>query len=349
MVASAIVDSRLRALKWTPRVALTVIVATASTAAAQGGEDAQARAGARTAATQGLKALQEGRYQDAVDLCTRAESLMHAPTHLLLIARAQTKLGHLVEAQEAYIKIERDRLDPKAPRAFVDAQAAAADERAALAPRVPTMKVTLEGADPKDVELTLDGNAFPAALVGMASPINPGAHTLAAKSPSATADPVTVSIAEGARESVTITMKPNAAPEAEAEASAPAAGESPPEEPGSGNAGLKAGGWIGLGIGVAGLAAGTFFVIKNHNDRNDANGLCGPKGCPDSQRTEIAGFDHDANTAGTMAWVSYGVGAAGIVTGAALLWLGHGKPMKPQSGQVIPWFGARAMGVRVTF
>ena len=313
-----------------------------------GAQTDEARAGARAAATQGLKALQEGRYQDAVDLCTRAESLMHAPTHLLLIARAQNKLGHLVEAQEAYIKIERDHLDPKAPRAFVDAQAAAADERAALAPRVPTMKVTVEGADANDVQLTLDGNPFPAALVGMASPINPGSHTLAARSPAATAEPVTVAVAEGARETVTMTMKPLAVAESAAEP--PVANDLPPsEEPASNHAGLRAAGWIGLGVGVAGLAAGTFFVIKNHSDRNDANGLCGPTGCPDSQRGQIAAFDSDATTAGTLAWVSYGVGAAGIVTGGALLWLGHGKPTKAQSGQVSPWFGARAMGVRVTF
>src|ERR1700678_635322 len=37
------------------------------------------RSAARAAATEGLQALSEGRYKDALDLCTRAESLMHAP------------------------------------------------------------------------------------------------------------------------------------------------------------------------------------------------------------------------------------------------------------------------------
>ncbi len=111
----------------------------------------------------------------------------------------------------------------------------------------------------------------------------------------------------------------------------------------------RIGGWVGIGVGVAGLALGTVFVIKNHSDRNDANGLCGANGCPESKRSEITSFDRDASSAATLSWVSYGVGAAGIVTGAALLWFSHGKPATPQSGQVIPWFGARAMGVRVTF
>ena len=245
---------------------------------------------------------------------------------------------------------------PNAPKAFVDAQTTAADERAALTPRVPTMKVTLEGADAKDVQLTLDGAPFPAALVGMASPVDPGSHTLQATSPSATADPVTVTIAEGAKQMVTLTMKPVATADTAAETTTDAP---PVDEPSSNRtssqAGLRTGGWIGLGVGFVGLAAGTVFVVKNHSNREDANGLCGANGCPASKRPEIASFDGEANTAGTLAWVSYGVGAAGIVTGAALLWLGHGKPsveqarQARQAGQVIPWFGARAMGVRVTF
>ena len=54
------------------------------------------RAGARAAAGEGLKAFNEGRHAEAIDLFTRAESLVHAPPHLLYIARANEKLGWLV-------------------------------------------------------------------------------------------------------------------------------------------------------------------------------------------------------------------------------------------------------------
>jgi hypothetical protein len=327
-------------------VALLVMsTGVASTARAQTDE---ARASARAAATQGLHAMQEGRYKEALDLCTRAETLMHAPTHLLLIARVQTKLGHLVEAQEAYIKIVRDHLASNAPRAFVDAQAAASDEQAALSPRVPTLKVDVEGASASDAQVTLDGAPFPSALIGIASPVNPGSHTLAVTSNSATADPVTVTIPEGAKQTVTLTLKATAvAAEAAPEPAAP-----PPEAPADTtvkHSGVVTAGWVGIGVGVVGLLAGTVFVIKNHADRNDANGLCGPSGCPESKRSEITASDNDANSAATFSWVSYGVGAAGLVTGTVLLWVSRGKPATPQSGQVIPWFGARSMGLRVTF
>jgi hypothetical protein len=333
-----------RVSKQTSRLAVVLLTLAAAAPVASAQTD-EARSAARAAATEGLHALQEGRYKDAVDLCTRAESLMHAPTHLLLIARAQTKLGHLVEAQEAYIKIQRDRLAPNAPRAFVDAQAAANDEQAALAPRVPTLKVTLDG-DATGAQITLDGAPFPAALVGLASPINPGSHTLEARSPTAAAEPFTVAVSEGAKQTVNLTMRPVAAE--------PIAEQTPPEpatvQPSSsGHAGLRTAGWIGVGVGVAGLAVGVVMVLKNHTDRNDANALCGPAGCPDSRRSQIASFDDEANSAATFSWVAFGVGAAGLVTGSTLLWLGRSKHADPQSAQVTPWFGTRAVGVRGTF
>jgi hypothetical protein len=328
---------------------LAVLVASMGLAPTAHAQTDEARAQARAAATQGLKALQDGRYKDALDLCTRAETLMHAPTHLLLIARAQTKLGHLVEAQEAYFKIEREHLAAGAPRAFVDAQSAAAEEQSALAPRVPTLKVDVEGTSPSDLQITLDGTPYSSAMIGIASPINPGSHTLAVTSASATADPVTVTVAEGAKQNVTLILKATAVAETPAQSAPPAAAETVPEAPPPRQDGLTIAGWIGVGVGVAGLAAGTLFVVKNHNDRNDANALCGSMGCPDSKKSEIASFDDNANSAATLSWVSYGVGAAGLVTGGVLLWLGHAKHGPQQSGQVTPWFGTRSAGIRVTF
>src|SRR5579883_2443273 len=50
----------------------------------------------------------------------RAEALVHAPTHLLYIARTEAKLGQLVEASETYARIQHEALAPDAPKAFVD-------------------------------------------------------------------------------------------------------------------------------------------------------------------------------------------------------------------------------------
>src|SRR5688572_13849493 len=72
-------------------------------------------AGARSAATPGVKAYDAGDYAQAVDLFQRAESLVHAPPHLLYMARGNEKLGHLVTARELYNKIIRETLPASAP------------------------------------------------------------------------------------------------------------------------------------------------------------------------------------------------------------------------------------------
>ena len=51
------------------------------------------RATARDAANSGRAAFDAGQYERAIDSFSRAESLVHAPPHLLFLARAQAKLA----------------------------------------------------------------------------------------------------------------------------------------------------------------------------------------------------------------------------------------------------------------
>src|SRR5688500_13346088 len=89
------------------------------------GQTDEQRAGARSVATAGVAAFNGGRYKEAVDLLTRAETLMHAPPHLLHLARAYSKLGQYVKAREAYLRIIKEQLAANAPPAFRDEQTAA--------------------------------------------------------------------------------------------------------------------------------------------------------------------------------------------------------------------------------
>src|SRR6185503_4518095 len=89
------------------------------------GQTDEDRAGARTMATEGAKAFAAQRWSEAADLFTRAEAILHAPPHLLFLARARVKLGQLVLARETYTKIVRENIPANAPAAFVDAQTAA--------------------------------------------------------------------------------------------------------------------------------------------------------------------------------------------------------------------------------
>jgi hypothetical protein len=195
----------------------------------------------------------------------------------------------------------------------------------------------------------LDSAPMPAALVGVASPVDPGQHRLQAKSGSAASSEVIVSIPEGTARAVTLTLKPAAeAPESPAGA-AEAAPTRPQPEGESSPRGMNLGTWIAFGVGAAGAIAGTAFLVKNRVDRGDADALCPGGPCAASKRSEIDSLDGSANTSATLSWVGYGVAVAGVGTGLLLLLLQPRKPERVPTAGVQLWIGASAAGVRGGF
>jgi hypothetical protein len=259
------------------------------------------------------------------------------------------KLGHLVAAQEAYFKIKGEELAPDAPKAFGRAQQSAAEELAALAPRVPKLKITVEGANPKEVSLTIDGANFSAALIGLASPVDPGSHTIAGKTASSRAEPVTVTVSEGSTQSVTLKFVPGPpgpqGPENAGEQKASAQPTLETTPPAKESNGVPVGAWVGFGVGAAGLVAGGVFVLLNRLDRTAANDDCNSMGCPVSKRSDITSLDNQANTAALLSWVSLGVGVAGVGTGTVLLLVRGKKASDTPSAQVQPWMGPHGGGL----
>jgi len=329
------------------------------------------RAGARSLATDGATAFNEGRFKDAVDLFSKAESLVHAPPHLLFIARANTKLGQLVKAREAYLKIGREQLSPNSPQAFRDAQAAASRELAAIEHKIGSLAVKVEGA-PDAKDLQIDGNAIPSVLVGASQPIDPGEHHLEAVATGFRAQPKTIKVADGEKASVTIKLEvdPTAASPAMAStpgapgAASPAAMTSPGAAPppgmpaptpdtgtGGGSAGMRIGAYSAFGLGAIGIGVGTVFLLKASSNRSKADDLCKlppDNHCDPTRKAEIDGYDSDADSAQTLAIVGYAVGGAAVATGVLLLVLD--KPSsEAKSAHITPWIGLGQAGVSGRF
>lgn len=301
-----------------------IAAATPRTAFGQSDSDDVARAGARSAATAGAEAMDQQRWADAVDLFSRAESLVHAPPHLLYIARASVKLGQLVRAQENYLRILREHLGPDAPQPFLDAQAAAGPELDQLRSRIPVVTIRIVGKDSGAASVVVDGEPVAPALIGMAHPMDPGKHTFQASTPSLTSDPIEVTIGEGARQDVELTLShavPGASPEGAAGAGpAPGAAADTAPASASGGAWMRPAAIAAAAVGVVGVGVGTVFLLKNRSARGDADALCPGGNCPESQRAAIESKDSDADSAATMSWIGYGVGVAGLAAGVAL-WL----------------------------
>ena len=268
----------------------------------------QERAAARDAANAGHTAFAAGNYEKAIDSLTRAEQLVHAPTHLLFLARAQTKLGRLVAAHETYLKITRETLASNAPKAFVAAQTSAEQEQDALEARLPSVTVTLRGPQSGELNVQMDGTKLPTAMIGIPIPADPGEHVFKASSATSVSEAVTIKLSEAGKQSVALELRgtgavraqPKAAPVAAsagpvaasagpvaasaatppAEAAgtpgavttAPAAPASSDSSSGGGH-GLRVASVISFGIGAVGLGLGTYYLLQASTTRNESDAL----------------------------------------------------------------------------
>jgi len=322
------------------------------------------RVDARAAAAEGARAFSEKRWADAVDYFKRAESLVHAPPHLLYMARAQAEIGQLVESRENYFTIIHEDLKADAPQVFRSAKESAAKEVSAVEARLAYVTLTIKGDVPKDLALSQDGARVPPALVGIPRPVNPGAHKFDATA-KGLAGTASIQIKESERQKVVLELvpsngfapvpveplgaaaavKPPATTPAQPAANGPAEGQTAPvaatttpAEPTPGSPskpkGLLIGSFVGFGVGAAGLIMGTVFTLSSSSKRSDATSAfnsnnCADTGCPD-QRPHIDDLDHQANTASTLGVVGFIVGGVGVATGVTLLVL-YGKSSKTET------------------
>jgi hypothetical protein len=355
---------------------VTSLLGISSHAFAQSDEQ---RAGARTLATEGAQAFNEGRFKDAVDLFSKAESLVHAPPHLLFMARAHAKLGQFVKAREAYLKIIKEQLAPNAPQAFRDAQSAADEERKQVEPHIGKLRVLVEGADgAKDLSVAIDGQPFPTVLLGVPQPMDPGDHTVTATATGFKGAPASVSLKDAGSGSVVVKLEvDNSVPPPATTPAPPAAAGglavsttpsgAPPSDSGtSGGNGLRTGAYVGFGVGAVGLVLGTVFVLKSASNRKSADDASltlerigsttdGP--CSIAAGTcrgdigaakDVADWDDKARSAKTIGIVGYVVGGLGVATGVTLFVLSN-KHSDSKAAFVAPYVGLGGAGMRGAF
>ena len=341
--------------RWRPFAAATLLLVMLSVPSRSWAQSDEERAGARTAARDGAKAFNEGRWADAVDLFSRAQALVKAPPHLLYIARAQEKLGQLVKARENYLQVKRMQLADDAPAAFTEAKQAAEAELAVLEPRLPYVTVNVQGAGDAPVTVTMNGAQIPSALVGVRRPVDPGDHKFQAFAKGMESDVVTVSVKESAKEIVALTLvaKPGAAgaPPVTGPDQTPEqhpGGETPPPDAGASPNGMRIGGYVALGVGAVGLIGGTYFALSASSKRGEADDLCTLPGakCPEDKKSEIESLDEDAKSASTLAVAGFVIGGLGVATGVTLLLLApKSQSARAPALRVTPWIGYKSAGV----
>ncbi|AUX43171.1 hypothetical protein SOCE26_046140 [Sorangium cellulosum] len=322
-------------------IASLLLVLTCAPAAALAQVSDADRATARSLAVEGQEALDRKDFSAAFDRFGRADAIIHAPTLLLGVARAQVGLGRWIAAQESYNRILREGAPEGSPEPFFQAIDAAHKELDALAPRIPQVLITVRGTvrGSSAADVTIDGEPVPRAALGVKRPVDPGEHTIRATGAGLAPAEVKVTLAEGASETVVLELKPLAPPPATP--IAPAPDRAGPVAAGSGRTVL---GIAALGLGGVGLATGAVSGVLALNQHADLSERCPGGQCDPSLQGDVDRY----HVMGTVSTLGFAIGAAAVGAGVLLLVTAPSSPQR--SGlTVTPVIGLGCAGAKGRF
>ena len=244
----------------------------------------------------GLEAYEAGRWTEALGNFEKAQRLVPAPTFRLFIARCQAKLGRLLEARDNYRHVRDTRLGPDAPQQFRDAVLQARTEVAALATRLPKLRITAPGSH----RVEIDGKRAVAGLkTGME--LDPGRYEVVAHFPGGKSRKEIVVLQEGANVVVNV-----ARPEEHMPPTPPAKKKGSP---------IGAAPVVAFGVGAAGLIVGGVAGALAWNQAGDVKDQCDGKVCP----TRVKADADEASQMALVSTIGFAVFAVGTATGVVLL------------------------------
>jgi hypothetical protein len=262
--------------------------------------DDSAKGAARELANEAKSDFDAGKFEEAGLKFQRAYEIAKVPTLAVWAARALVKRGKMVAASELYRQAAL--LAPNdlwVGNTQQQAQADAERELAELQPRIPKLRIRVEGAAANDVELTVDGAWISSALVGIDLPSDPGKRHVVGKRGTEVVEQ-TVDLANGERKETALKFNPVAP--VVAQPAKPAEVFPVPlvvVQP-------------AVSQPVVNAAPVGSIVAPGTEGRRD-----GLATTPDSSVTETSSsVSNSGSGQRTWGWVVAGVGAAGLLTGA---------------------------------
>jgi hypothetical protein len=251
----------------------------------------------------GKAALDAGRIREACALLERSEKLEESIGTRGLLAACHERAGMLALAYREYLETA-----DRARRAGDPREAYARERGLALERDVPLLTVVPRWAEP-GLELTCDGRAI---LPATPERVDPGTHRIVASAPRKKAWTADVSLAVAERKLVEIPVlasEPLDSPPPKTETRAPPTSSA--ERAAAGGASpQRTFGWLGVGLGGAGIAAGAVLGILAINARKDLKADCSEDLCPPAQEEKVNHLD-------TLRYASTIAFAAGGITLAA--------------------------------
>jgi hypothetical protein len=267
---------------------------------------AQELSTARQLFADGVRAERAGKWQDALALFRRVATIAPTPVVHYHVGLCAEHTGHLVEATNAYQLSLRDarRKNDK----MVMAKAQQGIDK--LEGKVPTLVVKLP-ADAEGISIAIDGKPVHRSLVGTPILVDPGSRQVVVKAANySRAAEQTVEMAEGATETLELSLGEKLAPQVEEPA--PPAQKPKPTAPAVPDDSADEINWLPILIGAgatavfAGVSVATGVVAHGKiQDYEEANAQPTPG--------SLAAREEMRDDAVTMAWISTGFTAGAVV------------------------------------
>lgn len=301
----------------------------------------QDRALAKNDWTNGKQQMAVKAYDAAAALFAKADARDPKAQYKLDLARADIELGKWVEAAELLEQIQ------KSNEANADRERAAAKSvLEKLEPRIPVVKLVIEGCTSGDVAASIAGEDL---VVGSPVRKNPGRYTVSFSSASCTADDKTFSVSEGETYDLRVPFK--------------SSGGEPVTKPGEGE-GKRTGGTmvpavIAFAVGGASLVTGAILGGIAYDQTSQLAQVCKNNVCPSGYLPAL----EETLAIGNASTATIVIGGVGVALGVVLaVTVGRGSSApaaadkKEESGFVAPWVswgegptGLKGAGVAGTF
>jgi serine/threonine-protein kinase len=295
---------------------------------------AQSRADSATAQAlfeDARKLMTEGRYAEACPKFEESQRIDPGGGTLLNLGICYERQGKLASAWTTLLEAATSA---KATH-NVNRERTAREEASAIASRLGriTIRVTDNMAG---LEVLRDGSIVKPAQWGAAIPADSGSHLIVASAPGHKTWQTTLSLKDGATETVIVPalevapVARTGLPAKPTDTASPTSGTASKKEARTETFGAQRVFAISaVGIGVAGLAVGSAFGLKSKaaHDDSQAAGVCSGASCQTQEGVDIS---DSAQRFGNVATIGFIVGAAGLVGGAAL-WFTTGNNA-PQVG-----------------
>lgn len=300
---------------------------------------------ARNLMVEARQLRQSGDLLAALRRFNAADAIMNVPTTGFEVASTQAELGELVEARETLLRTLAipERLDD--PQPFNEARAKARTLDQQLATRIGS--ITLQdcrAGQTIEIELSVDGNPLPAAMIGLPFRVNPGKHQVATRLQGRSLWRE-VDVAEG--QSIEVPLE-CAITEKSAPLAPPAAGPAATrrhkdERLAQTSSSHPVSAYVGAGIGLLGVGVGATTGVLAISRKNTAIQGCVGNACPPSTWKRL----DSAEELATISTVSFVVGGLGVATMVGSLLLAKPRPART-AWVVSPEIGRQAARLNVT-